>query len=245
MGKCAQCPAFVEPDSTPGVMTWDELLEHMDNLVAWGADTIKGWHKQASALQKHVKLAAVSMKSSMTEQACVAADSKIRAQVQNKMAGIREDMCKEVGAYPKCAQCPAFVEPDSTPGVMTWDELLEHMDNLVAWGQDSIKGWQKQASALQKHVKLAAVSMKSTMTEQACMAADSQIRFQVQNKLASICEDMCKEVGAYPKCAQCPKFVEPDSTPGVMTWDELLEHMVNLVAWGADSIKGWQKQAGL
>merc|ERR1712085_126772 len=133
MGKCAQCPAFVEPDSTPGVMTWDELLEHMDNLVAWGADTIKGWHKQASALQKHVKLAAVSMKSKMT------------AQVQNRLAGICEDMCKEVGAYPKCAQCPAFVEPDSAPGAMTWDELLEHMDNLVAWGADTIKGWQKQA----------------------------------------------------------------------------------------------------
>merc|ERR1712238_492980 len=95
------------------------LLEHMDNLVAWGADTIKGW----------------------PEQACVAADSKIRAQVQNRLAGICEDMCKEVGAYPKCAQCPAFVEPDSTPGVMTWDELLEHMDNLVAWGADTIKGW--------------------------------------------------------------------------------------------------------
>merc|ERR1719162_1872467 len=89
-------------------------------------------------------------------------------------------MCKEVGAYPKCAQCPAFVEPDSTPGVMTW-------------GADTIKGWHKQASALQKHVKLAAVSMKSTMTEQACMAADSKIRAQVQNKLAGICEDMCKE----------------------------------------------------
>merc|ERR1712203_1166537 len=28
-------------------------------------------------------------------------------------------------------------EPDSTPGVMTWEELLEHMDNLVAWGQDA------------------------------------------------------------------------------------------------------------
>merc|ERR1719449_121449 len=56
-------------------------------------------------------------------------------------------MCKEVGAYPKCAQCPKFVQPDATPGVMTWPELLEHMDNLVAWGQDSIKDWHKQASA--------------------------------------------------------------------------------------------------
>merc|ERR1712085_207463 len=160
--KCAQCPKFVEPDSTSGVMTWGELLEHMDNLVAWGADTIKGWHKQASALQK----------GSSTEKSCLSQNLQHRIALQNQLAGICEDMCKDVGAYPKCAQCPAFVEPDSTPGVMTWDELLEHMDNLVAWGADTIKGWHKQASALQKHVKLAAVSMKSTMTEQACMAAN-------------------------------------------------------------------------
>jgi len=50
----------------------------------------------------------------------------------------------------------------------------------------------------------------------------------MQNKLASICEDMCKELGAYPMCAGCPNFVAPDSTPGVMTWEELLEHMDNL-----------------
>merc|ERR1719191_1747838 len=32
---------------------------------------------------------------------------------------------------------------------MTWEELLTHMDNLVDWGRDSLKGWKKQASALQ------------------------------------------------------------------------------------------------
>merc|ERR1740120_430775 len=220
-------------------MTWDELLEHMDNLVAWGADTIKTWHKQASALQLQ------GSKGQEGEQACSEQDLKRRTQVQNKLAGVCEDMCKEVGAYPKCAQCPDFVEPDSTPGVMTWDELLEHMDNLVAWGQDSLKGWRKQASALQenKHAALAAVEQKSTVSDQACSAEDLQHRVALQNKLAGICEEMCKEVNAYPKCAQCPDFVKPDSTPGVMTWSELLEHMDNLVAWGQDSLKGWHKQA--
>merc|ERR1719454_2398868 len=100
-------------------------------------------------------------------------------------------------------QCPKFVAPDSTPGVMTWEELLEHMDNLVAWGQGKLKDWKKTASALQKS------SNK--------VATDLERRAQVQNKLAGVCEDMCKEVGAYPKCTQCPKFVAPDSTPGVMT----------------------------
>ena len=53
-------------------------------------------------------------------------------------------MCKEVGAFPKC-QCPDFVAPDSTPGVMTWPELLEHMDNLSEWGHGQLKGWSAQA----------------------------------------------------------------------------------------------------
>merc|ERR1719401_2804077 len=80
---------------------------------------------------------------------CVAADLKVRAELQNKLAGDCEMMCKEVGAYPKC-NCPAFVEPDSTPGVMTWPELLEHMDNLVGWSGDTIKGWKNVASQLQE-----------------------------------------------------------------------------------------------
>merc|ERR1719230_2246848 len=137
--------------------------------------------------------------------------------MQNKLAGVCEDVCKEVGAYPKCTQCPKFVAPDSTPGVMTWPELLEHMDNLVAWGQGKLKDWTKTASALQK----------SNGAAEAEALEDMRVRVMMQNKLAGVCEDMCKEVGAYPKCTQCPKFVAPDSTPGVMTWPELLEHMDN------------------
>merc|ERR1719310_2707928 len=89
------------------------------------------------------------------EKACEAEDLKRRKQVQSKLAllelaSLCEDMCKEVGAYPNCAQCAGFVPPDPTPGVMTWEELLEHMDNLVDWGHDQLKAWAKQASALQK-----------------------------------------------------------------------------------------------
>merc|ERR1719201_1282415 len=65
-------------------------------------------------------------------------------------------MCKEIGAFPKCT-CPDFVAPDSTPGVMTWDELLEHMDNLSEWGHGEIKAWKTTASALQKSSHLAAI----------------------------------------------------------------------------------------
>merc|ERR1719480_201524 len=83
-----------------------------------------------------------------SDKACLSHDLQHRIELQNKLAGFCEDMCKEVKAYPKC-QCPNFATPDSTPGVMTWPELTEHMDNLVAWGQDMLKTWRKQASALQ------------------------------------------------------------------------------------------------
>jgi len=126
--KCT-CPDFVAPDATPGVMTWPELLEHMDNLSEWGHGELKAWSQQASLVQT-------------TEQACLADDLKVRTALQNKMAGVCVDMCKEVGAYPKCT-CPDFVAPDATPGVMTWPELLEHMDNLSEWGHSQLKAWSR------------------------------------------------------------------------------------------------------
>merc|ERR1719182_1058999 len=187
--KCTGCPSFVPPDPTPGVMTWEELLEHMDNLSEWGHDMIKGWKKQASALQKTVAFDG-KLKIGQDSKACATEDLQHRAQLQNKLAGVCEDMCKEVGAYPQCAQCPGFVAPDSTPGVMTWDELLEHMDNLVEWGQGEIKAWKSQAAAF----------VQQKTESEACMSEDLKHRILLQNKLAGICEDMCKEVGAYPQC---------------------------------------------
>merc|ERR1719443_186876 len=187
---------------------------------------IKGWKKQASALQKTIAFD-TKLKVAQASNACVTEDLQHRAQLQNKLAGVCEDMCKEVGAYPKCSGCPDFVAPDSTRGVMTWDELLEHMDNLSYWGHDMIKGWKKQASALQKTIAFD-TKLKVAQASNACVTEDLRHRAQLQNKLAGVCEDMCKEVGAYPKCSGCPDFVPPDSTPGVMTWDELLEHMDNL-----------------
>merc|ERR1719213_1032862 len=92
--------------------------------------------------------ARLASKAANANSACVAADLKHRVQFQNKLAGVCVDMCKEVGAFPKCT-CPDFVAPDSTPGVMTWPELLEHMDNLSEWGHGELKSWSVAASALQ------------------------------------------------------------------------------------------------
>merc|ERR1719265_1264650 len=80
---------------------------------------------------------------------------------------------------------------------------------------------------------------KTVQSDKACLSEDLQHRVQLQNKLAGYCEDMCKEVGAYPKCT-CPNFVKPDETPGVMTWPELLTHMDNLSDWSNDLLKEWR-----
>merc|ERR1740138_1930165 len=73
-----------------------------------------------------------------SSKACMAEDLKHRAEVQNALKGACEDMCKEVGAYPKCS-CPDFVPPDATPNVMTWPELYEKMDALVVKGKEMLK----------------------------------------------------------------------------------------------------------
>merc|ERR1719443_320756 len=175
-------------------MTWPELLEHMDNLSEWGHGELKRWSSQASSF----------VQGKQNDQACMTEDLKNRAQLQNKLAGVCVDMCKEVGAFPKCT-CPDFVAPDSTPGVMTWPELLEHMDNLSEWGHGQLKSWSSAASSF------VGLHAQGAQSEQACIAADLTHRMQVQNKLAGVCVDMCKEVGAFPKCT-CPDFVAPDAT---------------------------------
>merc|ERR1719465_244301 len=114
---------------------------------------------------------------------CVAEDLQHRIAVQNKLAGQCEDMCKEIGAYPKCT-CPDFVQPDATPGVMTWPELLEHMDNLSEWGHGELKAWSKRASSF------VGIKAQGTQSEKACVTQDLKNRIAVQNKLASDCEHM-------------------------------------------------------
>eukprot|EP00928_Gymnodinium_smaydae_P074571 TRINITY_DN57602_c0_g1_i1.p2 TRINITY_DN57602_c0_g1~~TRINITY_DN57602_c0_g1_i1.p2 ORF type:complete len:132 (+),score=30.33 TRINITY_DN57602_c0_g1_i1:44-397(+) len=80
------------------------------------------------------------------DESCAAQDLKRRSQLQASLAGACEDLCKDVGAYPKCTQCADFEPPDATPGVMTWEELLTHQGNLLSWSREQIKSWTAQAS---------------------------------------------------------------------------------------------------
>merc|ERR1719150_1638122 len=80
--------------------------------------------------------------------------------------------------------------------------------------------------------------------EQSCEAQDLAIRSMFQNKLADVCVDMCKELGAYPEKCTCPGYTDTtDKTPGVMTWDELLTFMTDVKGLSAESLKSWKAQA--
>merc|ERR1719482_2107673 len=70
------------------------------------------------------------------------------------------EMCKEVGACPtpagenvncNCFACSGFdtaAYAAANDGVMTWPELLDHMDTLALKWRDAIKGWRKTAAKL-------------------------------------------------------------------------------------------------
>merc|ERR1719497_60445 len=170
--------------------------------------------------------------------ACVAEDSAARAMMQNKLAGVCEEMCKDVGSYPKC-ECPGYVDTtDKTPNQLTGDELLTYMSDLVAWGKETAKG-NAAMSVLQHKAHV----IKAMQASKACMSEDQKERTAVQNKLHDVCVDMCKELGAYPEKCTCPGYTDTtDKTPG-MTWDELLTFMTDVKGYSAESLKSWKEQA--
>merc|ERR1719378_407903 len=93
---------------------------------------------------------------------------------------------------------------------------------------------------------LMAVGASALKREQSCAAQDLAIRSMFQNKLADVCVDMCKELGAYPEKCTCPGYTDTtDKTPGVMTWDELLKYMDDVSSNGHAAIKGWRGMAAL
>mmetsp|Transcript_47509 Transcript_47509/g.146893 ORF Transcript_47509/g.146893 Transcript_47509/m.146893 type:complete len:181 (-) Transcript_47509:79-621(-) len=172
--------------------------------------------------------------------ACMAEDAKHRTMVQNKLAGVCVDMCKEVGAYPEHCTCPNYVDTtDKTPGVMTWEELLKYMDDLGVWGEETVKGWKTQAAS---HLQWTKKAVRVVQVSKACVAEDAKHRAMAQDKLAGVCVEMCKEVGAYPEKCTCPKYVDTtDKTPNVVTWPELLDYMDKVEAMGAEAVKGWKR----
>merc|ERR1719254_81411 len=99
--------------------------------------------------------------------------------------------------------------------------------------------WTKKYSAIQK----AKTTQSLVTVSKACLSQDLKHRAMVQNKLADVCIDMCKEVGAYPEKCPCPKYVaSTDKTPNTVTWPELLDYMDQVEAQGAAAVKTWHAQ---
>merc|ERR1712187_1009850 len=114
-------------------------------------------------------------------------------------------------------------------------------DDLSSWGEETVKGWKTQAASQLQWTKKA---VRVVQVSKACMAEDAKHREMAQNKLAGVCIDMCKEVGAYPEKCSCPNYVDTtDKTPNVVTWPELLSYMDEVAEGGAASIKSWHAQA--
>merc|ERR1719219_3322412 len=159
--------------------------------------------------------------------------------MQNQLAGICEGMCKDVGSYPKC-ECPNYTDTtDSTPGLMTWEELLKYMSDLVSWGKETVKA-NTAMSALQHKARV----IKTVQVSKACMSEDLKERTAVQNRIHDMCVDMCKELGQYPEQCTCPGYVDTtDKTPNVVTWEELLSYMTDVKGFSAESLKSWKAGA--
>merc|ERR1719517_93135 len=138
-----------------------------------------------------------------------------------------------MGAYPEKCTCPDYTDTtDKTPNTLTWDELYDYMDHLKSSGYAHTKKWTKMSAIQQR--KVVSVS-------KACLSQDVKHRAAVQNKLAGVCIDMCKEVGAYPKGCTCPNYTDTtDKTPNVVTWDELLDYMDKVEQKGEAALKSWR-----
>merc|ERR1712107_842756 len=144
-------------------------------------------------------------------------DLAVRSMLQNRVADVCIDMCKDVGAFPEKCTCPDYTDTtDKTPNLMTWPELLDYLSKQKLNGRAAIKDW-KGISFLQR-----GHTFRIEEVSKACLAEDLKHRMAVQNMLQGVCEDMCKDVGAYPKCT-CPGYTDTtDKSPGVLDWEELL-----------------------
>merc|ERR1719188_581522 len=196
------------------------------------------WTKKYAAIQK--SKASQSLVS--VSKACLSEDVAARAQLQNKLADVCVEMCKELGAYPDKCTCPDYVDTtDKTPNVVTWDELLGYIEKVETYGHEKNQEWTKKYSAIQSNKRATSASFAAS---KACLSQDLKHRAMVQNKLADVCIEMCKEVGAYPEKCTCPEYVDTtDKTPNIVTWKECLDYMDEVADFGAASVKKMQEQA--
>merc|ERR1719426_375828 len=83
-------------------------------------------------------------------------------------------MCKEVGACPvpagenvdcNCFGCSGFDKDayaSANDGIMTWPELLDHMENLGDKWEDAIKTWNKDYTLLARCGSSSSIAIVAT-----------------------------------------------------------------------------------
>merc|ERR1719460_2582739 len=163
---------------------------------------------------------------------CENRDRALRVLLQNKLGNMGipcENMCKEMGAYPKC-QCPGFAgmpasaddnracivkycqdptspcpndafvtcvkENTQVSALLQWDSIMANLQNGTQSYMQMLSKFRAQ-NAQNNQKKCSRVKDR-----------DLGVRVLLQEKIAALgipCENMCKEMGAYPKC-QCPGF---------------------------------------
>jgi len=86
---------------------------------------------------------------------------------------------------------------------------------------------------------------RAVQVSEACLAEDAKHRAAVQEKLAGVCVDMCKAVGAYPTKCDCRGYVDnTDKTPNVVTWPELFTYMDAVSTYGEEALERWKARSG-
>merc|ERR1719359_2153288 len=129
-----------------------------------------------------------------------------------------ENMCKDMGAYPNC-QCPGFngmpasaddnracyakycQDPKAPCPNDAFVTCVSEVTQISALQWDSVL-----TNLDQVHFKKPSTSLVAMQSR--CQKKDLAVRVLLQEKVQSFgipCENMCKEMGAYPDC-QCPGF---------------------------------------
>jgi len=152
-------------------------------------------------------------------QSCQKRDLAMRVLMQLKLEALGvpcENMCKKMGAYPNC-QCPGFAgqpassdddracyakycqDPSAPCPNDAFTTCVSEVTQISALQWDSVMENFDKVQLKKPHTSLVAV-------KQGCSKKDLAVRVLLQEKVRGIpCENMCKEMGAYPDC-QCPGF---------------------------------------
>jgi len=117
----------------------DFLIENFDFRKQARADESDALQKAKAVLSgaDYSLLELKSVKSHSGEQHCVQQDAMRRLQMQQRLQGACEEMCKQINHYPNC-MCDGFVPPqESNP--LDWDNIFAKFDELAERGRQWLK----------------------------------------------------------------------------------------------------------